>query len=345
MAGGDHRADVPIESSIGVAVSWKHRVTRRRLLPTVLVLVVVAAVGVALSIDREPDGGLLGQPVESFTHVHGLAFPGWSDHLFLSTHRGLIVIDDETGTWRYASDEAHDLMGFRAHPSEEGVLYASGHPAPGSGLANPVGFLVSRDRGRSWEPLSLLGIADFHAMAVDHSDGRVVYGWNVGRDPGLYRSDDGGRSWQRLDAAELWEAGGVFALAVDPADPHRVMAGTETGLLESTDAGQSWEVALGGSPVTAVEWVRAERMLAYVAVPQMGLVASTDDGGSWARMGLELSEDAVVHLAAHPTDAETLYLGTVGEALLRTRDGGESWELLAEAGVPLDPREQVTTGS
>lgn len=301
----------------------------------------VAVLGAVWATGRGPDPGLAGRPVERFTHVHGLEIPPWApDHRYLSTHRGLIRVD-ETGAWAYVSEEAHDLMGFRAHPTEEGVFYASGHPAPGSGVPNPVGFMVSEDGGRTWEPRSLAGVADFHAMAVGHHDGRVVYGWNVARDPGLYRSEDAGRTWERLEGEPLRAAGGVFALAVHPRDPDRVMAGTEGGLLESTDAGRSWEPILAGLPVTAAAWDAEGRLLAYAPHPEAGLLASTDQGRSWARLGLALGEDAVLHIAPHPADPAIVYVGTLGEALLRTADGGRTWEVMAEGGMPLeapDPR-------
>jgi hypothetical protein len=97
------------------------------------------------------------EEVERFHHIHGLEVPAWAGgDVYVSTHEGLVRIDAQ-GRWTWVGEARHDFMGFSAHPSEEGVLYTSGHPAPGSALPNPLGFMVSRDGGQSWETLALAG--------------------------------------------------------------------------------------------------------------------------------------------------------------------------------------------
>lgn len=277
---------------------------------------------VATSGGPEPDAA-----VEEFTHVHGVAVPEWSsDQPFLATHEGLISMaaDEE---WRLVSEESHDFMGFSAHPTEEGRLYSSGHPAPGSGLTNPLGFMVSEDGGQTWEVRSLEGEVDFHAMTVG-GGGEVVYGW----DRALYRSTDEGHTWEQVDAPLLAQAEGAAALAGHPEDPDEVWAGTQTGLLRSGDGGQSWDPALQGAPVTAVRLDPGDpdRVLAYSLAD--GLMESTDGGEEWTELGWTLEDDAVGHLTIHPDNPDLVYAGTHGEGVYRSEDGGESWEALAEHG-------------
>lgn len=265
-------------------------------------------------------------------HVHGLDIAAWApDEVYVSTHQGLIRIDGD-GAWRFLSEEPHDFMGFAASPTEPDVLYSSGHPAPGSGLVNPIGFMVSTDAGVTWRPRSLEGQVDFHAMAVQPTDGQVVYGWDAS---GLYRSTDAGASWQTVDAPPLEAAGGALSLAVDPSDPDRLLAGTSAGLLQSRDGGTSWTPLLE-LPVTAVLTLAEDpdRVLAYAATPDDGLLASHDGGATWTALGLVVHDDAVGHLAVHPTDPDTIYAGSFGEDLYRTLDGGRRWEQLAKEGRP-----------
>lgn len=314
---------------------------------TVLTLLVVVATGgllvwVALSADMEDPGPPKPMEardgVEQIMHIHGLEVPPWADGgVYVGTHHGLVRIDAE-GEWRHVSEEQHDFMGFAANPAEQDVLYSSGHPAPGTDLADPIGFMVSEDGGESWDPRALEGQADFHAMAVGGS-GEVIYGWDAVGDPGLHRSDDQGRTWERLDVGMLDAAGDVVALAVHPADADEVLAATETGLLRSDDAGSSWEAVLE-EPTTTVAHTpgRPERLLAYVPAPGRGLMASEDAGATWTALGLDLEDDAAGHIAVHPGDPQIIYVGTFGETLLRTTDGGESWEELASAGVPAGAR-------
>ena len=307
----------------------RRRSRRRRLLwaggAGTAALVVVAAVGWFVTTGEEP-GHEAG--VEEFTHVHGLAIPAWApDEPFLATHEGLVAMAPEA-EWRVVSEELHDFMGFTAHPTDEGVLYSSGHPAPGSGLANPVGFMASEDGGATWEVRSLEGEVDFHAMTVG-ARGEVVYGWF----DTLYRSTDEGYTWEQVDAPALAEAQGAAALAGHPEDPDQVWAGTQAGLSRSTDGGENWEPVLERGPVSAVHFDPAdpERILAYTAAS--GLMESTDGGAEWVELGWTLGEDMVGHLAIHPEDPDTVYAGTYGEGVYRSQDGGRTWDPLAEAGV------------
>lgn len=278
-----------------------------------------------------------GDPVERFMHVHGLDIAPWApDEVYVSTHQGLIRIDAD-GAWWFVSEEPHDFMGFAASPTAPDVLYSSGHPAPGSGLANPIGLMVSTDGGASWTPRALEGQVDLHAMAVQPTDGQVIYGWDA-TGGGLHRSTDDGHAWQTVAAPQLEAAGGAGSLAVHPSDPDRLLAGTTVGLLESRDGGSAW-VPLLELPVTAVLTVAddPQRVLAYAATSDDGLIESLDGGETWAPLGLVVDDDAVGHLTVHPTDPDTIYAGTFGEDLYRTFDGGGSWEQLAEAGRPGSP--------
>jgi hypothetical protein len=310
---------------------------RRRRLVLTSAAVVVAVVAVAAVVwwasGRQP-GSQAGQPVERFMHVHGLAIAPWApDEVYVATHEGLTRIDG-SGEWRYVSEQSQDFMGFSANPTDDDVFYSSGHPAPGTPLENPVGFMVSSDGGATWLPRSLQGQVDFHAMAVAPSDGDVVYGWNDAGEAGQFVSTDGGASWETISGGMLAQAGGALSLAVRPDNPDEVWAGTQAGLLASRDAGQSWESVLQGA-VTAVAFDPAnpDRVVAYVADSD-GLVESRDAGGTWTDLGLVVDGDAAGHIAIHPEDPRTLYVGTYGQSLQRTTNGGDTWETLARYGVP-----------
>lgn len=274
-----------------------------------------------------------GARVEQFVHLHGLAIAPWApEEIYLSTHQGLIRIDAE-GNWRFISKLPHDFMGFQVNPTEENVLYSSGHPAPGSNLSNPLGFMVSRDAGETWQPIALEGQTDFHAMAVQPSNGDIIYGWSGG----LYRSLDGGKTWEMRPSEGLIQLRGALSLAVHSEDSETLLAGTQHGLWGSTDGGASWEPLLPDIPVTAVTYApdNAEHIFAYGAHPEAGLLLSEDGGASWARLDLVLeNNDAVGYIALHPMKEGVMYLGSYGQDLFKTTDGGQSWEQLAVRGVP-----------
>jgi photosystem II stability/assembly factor-like uncharacterized protein len=119
-------------------------------------------------------------------------------------------------------------------------------------------------------------------------------------DDGVYASSDGGRSWDRS------LAGDVRSLAVDPSTPGTVYAGTEpVHLYRSVDAGDSWsEVeALQSMP----EDVREKWW--FPQYPHEGHVLS---------------------ISIDPRDGQLMYLGLEHGGVIRTDDGGASWEDVSE---------------
>ena len=75
----------------------------------------------------------------------------------------------------------------------------------------------------------------------------------------------------------------------------------------------------------------ADRVVAFSADGD-GLVESRDGGRAWSELGLVIDGDAAGHIAVHPEDPRTLYVGTYGAGLRRTTDGGDTWEALADGG-------------
>jgi hypothetical protein len=276
--------------------------------------------------------------IERFTHIHGLDAPAWAGgDLLVATHHGL-VRRTASGDWFLVGETQHDLMGFRAHATEKGVLYGSGHPDLRSGLPNPLGLITSRDGGVTWQSTSLTGQADFHALSVQQSDGNVLVGFNVSTGYGLLRSLDGGATWSPLPSDPLNAAGSVLSVDVHPTDADRILAATPAGLFVTRDAGQTWSLrAFEGRYVTAVRYApgAGDRVFAYAAGFDLGLMVSDDGAATWAPLGLRLTgNDVVGYIAAHPGDPDVLYAGSYGMDLLATRDGGANWEVWAERGVP-----------
>jgi len=281
---------------------------------------------------------------DRFMHLHGLAVPSWAaNRLYISTHSGLIEVD-EAGQWRFISEERHDFMGFGHHPDQPNTMYSSGHPAPGSDLPNPIGFMRSEDGGVSWEPVSLQGQVDFHVMSISAADPNVIYGWNASGEAGLYRSSDGGGTWSRPVAAELMSQRSVFAIATDPTKANRLLAGTSAGLWESTDGGESWNQLILGIPITAVMFApgSSTTVTAYVADGQTGLVQIDDVEAaptSTRPLGLVLPPDDAVLYVAGDLDSGVMYAGTAAASLFGTTDAGGTWEQLAREGERLEAGE------
>ena len=139
----------------------------------------------------------------------------------------LVAKPNNPGSSMYAESYATNTDAARSRHDR----YRSGHPAPGQSLPPNLGLIESRDGGRTWKGVSLLGQADFHVL---QSAGRRVYGFD-GTQGRLMVSSNDGRSWtQRTPPA------GIFALAIDPRRPDDIVASTERGLFASPNAGRGW---------------------------------------------------------------------------------------------------------
>lgn len=275
--------------------------------------------------------------VDQLHHIHGLAVdPHDPAILYIATHGGLVrLVGGER--WEYVGEGRSDLMGFTVDPSERGVMYVSGHPDQSSHLPNPIGVMISRDGGQSWQPLALQGKVDLHAMTIG-ADGNTLYGWNVTGSPGLHRISVRDGTSSRVDVTGLRD---VFTLATHPQHPDTLVAGTRAGLLVSSDGGKGWSSMsneISGVVVTAAAYHRKDpRVLyAYAVRPDLGLIKSQDGGQQWKSVGFFLGEkDAVNVFAISPHDPNMIYVSTFGSDLYQSRDGGEKWQPLARQGKPV----------
>lgn len=273
--------------------------------------------------------------VRDIPHIHGLAVdPFDSATLWIGSHGSLIRVTG--GRWVRIGRQTYDMMGFTAHPQQNGVLLTSGHPGPADRRPNPLGVEISRDGGQSWQPVALAGTADFHVMTISRADPQRLYAWNVSGRIGLYRSRDGGRSWEYLGDRG---PGRVFYLTVHQTKGNILFAGTDRGLFISEDGGKGWRAHLSADvlnvAITAVEFhpTNPEIAYAFAAKAGLGLIRSTDGGKRWTPIGFFLGErDAVGNLALDPKDSRVIFMATFSGDLYRSGDGGRTRERWISAG-------------
>lgn len=251
------------------------------------------------------------------THIHGIAVDrNDPSRLLLATHHGFHVVAPD-GTVTQVSETGDDFMGFTPHPTDPSIFYASGHPAGGGNL----GFIESRDGGKTWRQLSkgAQGPVDFHQMDVSKADPKVIYGAYGG----LQVSRDGGKTWSVVGP----EPDRLIDLAASAKDPETVYAATESGLQISMDGGKSWQpTKLTGQPVSLVEVAADGRVFAFVV--GAGLMQSAEGSPKWETVSNDFGDRILLHLAADPTNAHRLYAVTHESDILASADGGRNWQPL-----------------
>jgi photosystem II stability/assembly factor-like uncharacterized protein len=155
---------------------------------------------------------------------------------------------------------------------------------------------------------------------------------------GIARLDETNGGW----AVELSLRGsGAQCLAVDPADPSTLYAGLrEGGVRRSDDGGRTWvDCALPESGVFSLA-VSAADGAVYAGTEPSRLFRSDDGGASWRELEalLELPSrptwsfpprpwtSHVRWIAPSPHEANLLLVGIELGGLMRSSDGGESWQ-------------------
>lgn len=245
-------------------------------------------------------------------HVHGLDVNPADGALFIATHTGLYRTAEGESKATRVGETSQDTMGFTIVGPNR--FLGSGHPDLRQDLPPLLGLIESTDAGASWEPVSLLGEADFHVL---RSAGERVYGYDVTNDR-LLASADRGRTWE-----ELQRPGPLLDLAVDPREPSHLVAAAQgalgSALFASGDDGKSWRVVGGAFGLLA--WPAPDRLY---AVTLNGEVLRSPDGGATLERRGEIGGEPAAFLAE---SADDLYVALHDGTIKRSTDGGASWTI------------------
>ena len=243
-------------------------------------------------------------------HVHGLGVNPKDGALFVATHTGLFRAARGESKATRVGDSRQDTMGFTVVGPDR--FLGSGHPGAQDGSPPFLGLIASSDAGRSWSPVSLRGMADFHVL---EAAGQLVYGfgsdWETRREQFL-TSTDGGRTWRERRAPES-----LVSLALDPDDPRHLIASGQRSLHESRDGGGRWTRLSDGAGLVA--WQPAGRI---ALVGPDGTVATSADGRRWSPVGQAGGEPASFEAAR-----DGLYVALHDGTIKRSADGGRTWEV------------------
>lgn len=268
----------------------------------------------------------------TFKHIHGLGYTSDGKELLVPAHDGLRIYKD--GLWTVPEEgKKHDYMGFSM--VKEG-FYSSGHPAPNSDLANPLGIVKSEDQGKSLEKLDLYSEVDFHGMTVGYET-KEIYVFNPSENsrmeqPGFYYSTDDTQTWKKslLQGIE----GQAASLAAHPTKEGVVAIGTNKGAFLSDDHGNRFEKIPRLDNISAISFDRENNLLA----------ATQADGVKLFRIELpdrEVSEldiptlegDSIAYVKQNPKNKDELVFATTAKDIYFTHDGGETWNQSVDKGI------------
>lgn len=283
--------------------------------------------------------------------------PSPSHEVLVGTVGGVFTIQREnTKEWRISrrSLEGCHVSSLALEPSR-GLAFAGLHKGSIYG---------SGDLGKTWEPKDKgLTEKDIYSLSWAETSGRVrLY---AGTEPAcLFLSDDLGERWHELESLRSvpsvpqWtfpappHTAHVKNIVVDPGNAKKIYVAIEVGaLLKSEDGGGSWR-ELG-------KFDDAHRIVIRPSQPDWlyfshggqnyGIFCSRDGGESWKLLTPRPTRIGYPDpLLIHPHRESLMFMAgaasgpgtwretrTANSGIARSRDGGESWEIL-QHGLP-DP--------
>lgn len=242
-------------------------------------------------------------------HVHGLGIDPADQSLYAATHFGVFRIAQ--GQAERVGD-MQDTMAFTVVGPK--AFLASGHPDFSKDDEPLLGLIRSTDAARIWEPVSLRGEADFHALQVAHDR---VYGYDATSGSFLVSGDDG-LTWQRRSVLPIRD------FAVSASEPEVVVATTEQGVVRSTDGGRNWRAA-SAAPALVVLASTPQELLGVDLQGQLHV--SADLGATWVARGQSgAAPEAITAMAT--SGGSRVVVAHSGGTVVDSVDGGMTFTTL-----------------
>jgi photosystem II stability/assembly factor-like uncharacterized protein len=249
-----------------------------------------------------------GDPHDPAVFYHGACAGGvWKTH-------------DAGAYWENVSDGFFHTAAVGAlavAPSDSNVIYVgTGESTIRGNVSHGDGVYRSTDAGRTWESMGLSDTRHIAKIRVHPSDPNLLYvaalghAWGPNPERGVYRSRDGGKTWEKI--LFVSDKAGAIDLSMDPRNPRILYA----AMWEAQRS--PYALASGG--------------------PGSGLYKSSDGGDSWTDLssnpGFPSGVKGKIGVAISParTDRVWALVEARDGALLRSDDGGRTWERTSESG-------------
>jgi photosystem II stability/assembly factor-like uncharacterized protein len=157
---------------------------------------------------------------------------------------------------------------------------------------------------------------------------------------GLYRRRAGQTAWEQVRNG-LPDDLQVNAIVVRPNDKRSMYIGTQRGLFHTADGGESWQdmgLETGEKDIYSILLHPGDPKTIYVGLDYAAIAKTTDGGKSWRMLPTVQPAGAldgcfpvrVLRMALDPSNPDELYAAMEVGGIIRSLDGGETWEDMSE---------------
>jgi hypothetical protein len=243
------------------------------------------------------------QTLDSVTHIHHVKAVG--NKVLVLTHEGLYKLVGKNNM-KLVGKDRFDVMGFT---SLGNVLVASGHPAVGSKMPNPIGVLKSFDSGLTWKAISLVGKVDFHLLEGAGTD---LYGADS-QSGKLMASADSGQTWTIVGTNTFTD----IAVSPEMQGMAIVLKGSE--LLLTKNAFKATTKIGNSLKFTQIEW----RKSGLYGLSGNSLYKSTNSGKTWIKRSTFKGAPGLL------SASDELMLVTVGPDIYTSKNEGRKFKIVS----------------
>ena len=212
-------------------------------------------------------------------------------------------------------------------PAQSEVGWITGVPIDGYGV-----ILHTTDGGENWtrqgSPNTIPNVPLSDVRAIDANTA-----WAVGNEDGNYavilRTTDGGKTWIRCGApGSVPDFGALGIGAVD--SKIAWVVGSNGTIIHTEDGGKTWALQASNTSAALMKVAAIDRYNAWIVGDHdngYAVILRTSDGGlTWTRQGNASTVKTIGLIDVTAADNKTAWAVGVDYAVLKTLDGGESWQ-------------------